>query len=182
MVIQVNSLANASQPVTVATGGVIASEPEDVVRQETLVTESEARQRAANGFFISPILRFDNQAFAVIFQVRDTETGDVTRQFPAESVVEALRRGGGGQAEEEPTIGLGFENERDGTAEEGTSLPPLELATGPSSAPESEEAVATPQTVGGGRADTGNGAPAIAGTVGPAPALAPNVGSVDVLV
>ena len=28
----------------------------------------------------------------MIFQVRDTESGDVTRQFPAESVVERYRR------------------------------------------------------------------------------------------
>ncbi len=181
MVIQVNLLANSAQPVAFATGGVIAAESEDVVRQHAPVVESEARSRAPDGFFISPILRFDNQAFAVIFQVRDTETGDVTRQFPAESEVEALRRGDGGQAEEEATIGLGFEDERERTAEEGTSLPPLELATGPSSSPESDEPVAPAPTVGG-RGEVGNGAPVVAGTVGPAPALAPNVGSVDVLV
>lgn len=43
-------------------------------------------------FFISPFLKFDSRALTIIFQVRDTESGDVKRQFPPETVVERYRQ------------------------------------------------------------------------------------------
>ncbi|WPZ34171.1 hypothetical protein T8K17_23430 [Thalassobaculum sp. OXR-137] len=50
-------------------------------------------QTTASGqFYVSPFLTFDSRSLTVIFQVRDTESGDVTQQFPAESVVERYRR------------------------------------------------------------------------------------------
>ncbi len=58
-----------------------------------LDTPAEAQQSSASGqFYVSPFLTFDSRSLTVIFQVRDTESGDVTRQFPAESVVERYRR------------------------------------------------------------------------------------------
>ncbi len=54
---------------------------------------AETVQTTASGqFYVSPFLTFDSRSLTVIFQVRDTESGDVTRQFPAESVVERYRR------------------------------------------------------------------------------------------
>ncbi len=47
---------------------------------------------ASGQFYVSPYLTFDSRALTVIFQVRDSESGDVTRQFPSESVVERYRR------------------------------------------------------------------------------------------
>lgn len=44
------------------------------------------------GFYISPVLRFDSRSLTVIFQVRDSGSGDVVRQFPAEAVVERYRQ------------------------------------------------------------------------------------------
>lgn len=41
----------------------------------------------ASAFFISPVLRFDSRSLTVIFQVRDSRSGDVIRQFPPETVV-----------------------------------------------------------------------------------------------
>lgn len=46
----------------------------------------------AGGFYISPVLSYDPRSSTVIFQIRDAESGDVTRQFPAEEVVERYRR------------------------------------------------------------------------------------------
>jgi len=43
-------------------------------------------------FYISPILRFDSRSLTVIFQVRDSGSGDVVRQFPPETVVERYRQ------------------------------------------------------------------------------------------
>lgn len=43
-------------------------------------------------FFISPVLRFDSRSLTVIFQVRDSRSGDVVRQFPPETVVERYRQ------------------------------------------------------------------------------------------
>ena len=54
---------------------------------------AEATRSTGSGqFYVSPFLTFDSRSLTVIFQVRDTESGDVTRQFPAESVVERYRR------------------------------------------------------------------------------------------
>lgn len=54
----------------------------------------EAAQRSgpSGEFYISPFLTFDARSLTVIFQIRDTESGDVTRQFPAEEVVERYRQ------------------------------------------------------------------------------------------
>lgn len=46
---------------------------------------------AATDFFISPVLRFDSRSLTVIFQVRDSRSGDVIRQFPPETVVARYR-------------------------------------------------------------------------------------------
>ena len=43
-------------------------------------------------FFISPVLTFDSRSLTVIFQVRDSRSGDVVRQFPPEAVVERYRQ------------------------------------------------------------------------------------------
>ena len=50
------------------------------------------RTTASGQFYVSPFLTFDSRSLTVIFQVRDTESGDVERQFPAEAVVERYRR------------------------------------------------------------------------------------------
>ena len=50
------------------------------------------RTTASGQFYVSPFLTFDSRSLTVIFQVRDTESGDVTRQFPSEAVVERYRR------------------------------------------------------------------------------------------
>lgn len=60
-------------------------------RRETAPAEA-TRTEQAGEFYISPFLTFDARSLTVIFQIRDTESGDVTRQFPAESVVERYRQ------------------------------------------------------------------------------------------
>ncbi len=55
-------------------------------------TPPQAGSQAASEFFISPVLRFDSRSLTVIFQVRDSGSGDVVRQFPPEAVVERYRQ------------------------------------------------------------------------------------------
>ena len=55
-------------------------------------TPPQAPSQAASDFFISPVLRFDSRSLTVIFQVRDSGSGDVVRQFPPEAVVERYRQ------------------------------------------------------------------------------------------
>ena len=49
------------------------------------------RPGTGSDFFISPVLRFDSRSLTVIFQVRDSGSGDVIRQFPPETVVARYR-------------------------------------------------------------------------------------------
>jgi hypothetical protein len=42
--------------------------------------------------YLSPVVRYDNEAKVVIVQHRDTQTGKVSRQFPSEEAVRDLRQ------------------------------------------------------------------------------------------
>lgn len=46
-------------------------------------------------FYLSPVIRFDSEALKVIFEVRDSRSGEVTRQFPPEHVVRELQKTAG---------------------------------------------------------------------------------------
>mmetsp|Transcript_57066 Transcript_57066/g.79152 ORF Transcript_57066/g.79152 Transcript_57066/m.79152 type:complete len:200 (-) Transcript_57066:46-645(-) len=75
-------------------GGVRAasSEPRTVQAGAAADGTGAPARIPAGGFYISPNLTFDSRAATVIFQIRDAESGDVTRQFPPETVVERYRR------------------------------------------------------------------------------------------
>lgn len=92
---------------------------------------------SASAFFISPVLRFDSRSLTVIFQVRDSRSGDVIRQFPPETVVARYRQDPSArpflqaeetQADAEPETavqrsGPGGETGVDGAAAEGREEP-----------------------------------------------------------
>lgn len=124
-------------------------------------TEAVNRARSVSGdFFISPILKFDSRALTVIFQVRDRESGDVTRQFPAEAVVERYRN--------DPSA-RPFVPSLPASAPEEEAVV-VDLATGP--APETTDSGTAPAPT---PAVTDNGAPPVATTAVPAaPQLAPS--------
>jgi hypothetical protein len=56
-------------------------------------------QPIQSDFYLSPVIRFDSEALKVIFEVRDSQSGEVKRQFPPERVVQELQK----------TAGLGIE-------------------------------------------------------------------------
>ena len=41
-------------------------------------------------FYLSPVIRFDPESLSVIFELRDSRSGEVTRQFPPERATRAL--------------------------------------------------------------------------------------------
>lgn len=93
----IGSVRAASEPRTIAR----ESASPDTANSISTTASSDSRQTAAaeavrtttsGQFFVSPFLTFDSRSLTVIFQIRDTESGDVERQFPAESVVERYRR------------------------------------------------------------------------------------------
>jgi len=47
------------------------------------------------GGYISPVIRFDQQARLAVMYFRDTETGETTGQIPPEKIVKEYRRNGG---------------------------------------------------------------------------------------
>ena len=174
MALQPNLLAVNSLPPVFATRGK-APEPE-VVQERTPATPVKP---IIDGFFVSPLLQFDNQALALIFQVRDSESGEVQRQFPRESVVENLRSNPDVRTIEIP-------EDAEQTAEAAPAPPingsgdadTVETSTSAGSGATESDTVAV---VGG--TEVTNGAPAVGGTSsGISPALGAGGQGVDFLV
>ena len=166
MELQPNLLAVNTLPPVFATRG-MAPDPE-VAQEKAPATPVKP---IVDGFFISPLLQFDNQALALIFQVRDSDSGEVQRQFPRESVVERLRSN-----PEVRTIEIS-EN-----ADGGDAAPAPEGVTGTNGADSGNSAETDTVAVVAGT-EVANGSPAIGGTSsGVSPALAPIGQGVDFLV
>jgi len=49
-------------------------------------------QEAAQAPFVSPAISIDRQSSRAIIQIRDSDTGDVVRQFPTEGQLKAYRQ------------------------------------------------------------------------------------------
>jgi len=81
----------ATEPRTAARESTPAADPAPAAPGSDASAEA-VRTTASGQFYISPYLTYDSRAATVIFQLRDSESGDVTRQFPPESVVELYRR------------------------------------------------------------------------------------------
>ncbi len=72
----------------------------DFIRPVSVTAETADRttavadevQTSSGEFFVSPVLRFDPRSLTVIFQIRDSRSGDVTLQFPPERAVEQYRQ------------------------------------------------------------------------------------------
>ena len=172
MALQPNLLAVNTLPPVFATRG-RTPEPE-VAREQTAATPVKP---IVDGFFISPLLQFDNQALALIFQVRDTESGEVQRQFPRESVIESLRSNPEIRTIQIPSDGQDAVN--NGGSEEPDAV---EAVVGNGGSSESN-AAENDTVVSVGGTEAANGAPAIGGTaVGVSPALGPGSQGVNLLV
>lgn len=56
---------------------------------------ANAPKSTSSDFYLSPVIRFDPEALAVIFELRDSHSGEVTKQFPPEHVVRELQKSAG---------------------------------------------------------------------------------------
>lgn len=63
--------------------------------QASGVSAVAAAQPIQTDFYLSPVIRFDSEALKVIFELRDSRSGEVTRQFPPERVVRELQKTAG---------------------------------------------------------------------------------------
>tara|TARA_E500000318_G_scaffold72998_1_gene67613 strand:- start:7855 stop:8256 length:402 start_codon:yes stop_codon:yes gene_type:complete len=63
--------------------------------QAPISDSASAPQNTSSDFYLSPVIRFDPEALAVIFELRDSRSGEVTKQFPPESVVRELQKSAG---------------------------------------------------------------------------------------
>lgn len=147
---------------TVAGSGTVSS------GQDTRSSDA-SRANQFGQFYVSPFLTFDARSLTVIFQVRDTESGDVTRQFPAEAAVERYRR--------DPSARPFVLPEPPTPVEEQNGPPPPTIG-GPVAAAASEAEENAAATAGGG-APTGTGRTADEGDV--QPSSAPSRPSVDLV-
>ena len=185
MELQANLLAVNTLPPVLA-----ARWPEAKPEVEREEIPAEPVTPIINGFYISPLLRFDNQALALIFQVRDSETGEVQRQFPRESAIERLRANPDAQA-----IRIVVEGGEEVVQREARPVDPEASPVDPEAPPppligtggaDRADAAGTAETdtvgvVGG--TEVANGAPAIGGTsTGVAAGLGPSNQGVDFLV
>ena len=158
MELQPNMLAVNSLPPVFAQRSGSASGPEVAPP----VASAQPVKPIINGFFISPLLQFDNQAMALIFQVRDAESGDIQRQFPRESVVERLRSN-------PDSLAIRIAAEQAGIVDDKPAPEPVELPLiGGGSSIGTEDGGAggaETDTVGiVGGAEVSNGAPSVGGT------------------
>ncbi len=62
-----------------------------VARSDAAGTPAPAVPETPQEPYFSPVFRFDKQARVLVFQFRDSETGNVTRQYPSEKVVKLYR-------------------------------------------------------------------------------------------
>lgn len=62
-----------------------------VARSDAAGTPAPAVPQTPQEPYFSPVFRFDKAARVLVFQFRDSETGDVTRQYPSEKVVKLYR-------------------------------------------------------------------------------------------
>ena len=63
--------------------------------QASGVSTVATAQPIQTDFYLSPVIRFDSEALKVIFELRDSRSGEVTRQFPPERVVRELQKTAG---------------------------------------------------------------------------------------
>jgi hypothetical protein len=134
------------------------------------VAAEAVKTNSSGQFYVSPFLTFDSRAATLIFQVRDTESGDVTRQFPAESVVERYRQDPSSRPFVLPETATGEQ----GAPAVETGPPPPVIG-----GPVAEAAAEAEQVSGEPAAGTGTGESGTGDTSAPA-AAAPRV-SVDLI-
>jgi hypothetical protein len=114
---------------------------------------ASSSQTQAPGAYISPVLRYDQNARVAVLYFRDFDTGETRDQIPAKRVVEKYRQSGGRSSETETetsaTTTRSAPATRDFTGAAPTTTPPAPtLPAAPSASTVATSPAATPTTGG----------------------------------
>lgn len=82
----------------VASSTVVRGQAEQVSVARSYAANPERVQEVAKAPYVSPYIRVDVNFDKAVLQVRDSDTGDVLRQYPSESQLQAYRRAQAAQA------------------------------------------------------------------------------------
>lgn len=85
----------------------------------TPALSSESGVSVPQAPYISPHIEIDLDYNKAVLQVRDSETGDVVRQFPSESRLQELRREAAAQAQNATLSGTNRESDTEETTDTG---------------------------------------------------------------
>ncbi len=87
-----------------------ASSTRAAVEQQTttrsLAANPDRSQEVARTPFVSPYISLDRTSNRAVLQIRDSDTGDVLRQYPTETQLRAYRNAQETSRREEQTIGV----------------------------------------------------------------------------
>lgn len=123
-----------------------SAEQQSVAR--SYAANPERVQEVARAPYVSPYISMDINYNKAVLQIRDSDTGDVVRQFPSESQMEAYRKAQAAQASREALSSIQIS----GPSTDAT--PAQKTTTAPSAPTPSEIATAAPSTQGSGKGDT----------------------------
>lgn len=92
-----------------------ASSTKAVVEQQattrSLAANPDKTQEVARAPYVSPYISLDRGSNRAVLQIRDSDTGDVVRQYPTESQLRAYRNAQETSRREEQTIGVNTPSE-----------------------------------------------------------------------
>lgn len=77
---------------TLSNAPLLRPQVEQVSAARSYAANPEKVQEVAQAPYISPFIHLDVNFGKAVLQIRDSDTGDVVRQFPSESALEAARR------------------------------------------------------------------------------------------
>jgi len=141
--------------VAALTGGSGGRLPE-VARSDASGATAPAATELPRESYLSPVIRFDKQARVLVFQFRDSETGNVTQQYPSEKVVKLYRDNAPKDVPVTPATPRGGQEVPDlagARASGGAEAAPKPAATSGGSTENLAASEATPNTGGSGGTD-----------------------------
>lgn len=135
---------------------------EQVASTRSYAANPEKVQEVAQAPYVSPYIYVDVDFDRAVLQIRDSDTGDVVRQFPSESEMETRRRAATAQSrastdipDPEPKAKTGQKAQVSvSTADTGSSSPAKSSASNPATSQQIAAFTAGAQTASGGQTGT----------------------------
>lgn len=129
---------------TLATSAVTKAVAEQQSSANSFASNPERVQRVAQAPYVSPYISVDTNFDRAVLQIRDSDTGDVLRQYPTESQLEAYRRAQ--STDTRPQLRSPEEVEASLSAEAAERAPAPEPTTAEAPAPQQPQQQSAPIT------------------------------------